>query len=108
MNIKKELGEKIKTLRKKKSLTQERLAEMVNISTRNLSGIEAGANFVKAETLEKILTALNCTTEELFSNNHIKDNDELLADIQNSLEMVKNDKAKLRAIYRIINCIIDL
>lgn len=53
MNIKQELGEKIKRERKKRGLTQEQLAEMVDISSRNLSNIEVGQNFPKAETLEK-------------------------------------------------------
>ena len=42
MNIKKELGEKIKRLRKKQKLTQEQLAEMIDIAPRNLSSIEVG------------------------------------------------------------------
>lgn len=78
MNIKKELGQKIKSLRKKRGLTQERLSEIINISARNLVNIESGVNFPKAETLEKILKSLNVTTEELFANNHIKTNKELL------------------------------
>lgn len=54
---------------------------MIDISSRNLSNLEIGASFLKAETLEKLLIALNITTEELFANNHIKDEKELLADI---------------------------
>lgn len=54
---------------------------MIDISSRNLSNLEIGASFLKAETLEKLLIALNITTEELFANNHIKDGKELLADI---------------------------
>ena len=54
---------------------------MIDISSRNLSNLEIGASFLKAETLEKLLIALNITTEELFTNNHIKDEKELLADI---------------------------
>ena len=72
MNIKKELGEKIKRLRKSRGLTQEQLAELVDISSRNLSNIEQGISFAKAETLEKIIISLNTSTQELFANNHIK------------------------------------
>ena len=108
MNIKKELGEKIKQLRKSKNLTQEQLSEMININTRNLAAIEAGVNFVKAETLEKILTALNTTTEELFANDDLKDTSELIEKIQNDIETIKNDKQKLRAIYKFIICIKNL
>ena len=64
-------GKFIAKLRKEKNMTQEQLAEIIEISPRNLSGIELGVNFVKAETLEKIIKALNVTTEEMFSNEHL-------------------------------------
>lgn len=54
---------------------------MIDIPSRNLSNLEIGASFLKAETFEKLLIPLNITTEELFANNHIKDEKELLADI---------------------------
>ena len=50
MGIKKELGIKIKRMRAKRGLTQEKLAELVDISQRTLSGIENGENFCTAET----------------------------------------------------------
>ena len=78
MDIKKELGEKIKRLRKQNALTQEQLAEMIDISSRNLSNIEQGISFPKPETLEHILTSLNTTTQELFANEHIKTKEELV------------------------------
>ena len=54
-NIKYEIGEKIRRLRKQRKLTQEQLAEMIDISARNLSNIESGISFQKPETLEKLL-----------------------------------------------------
>ena len=102
MNIKKEFGEKIKKMRKNRNLTQEQLAELIDISPRNLSGIEVGANFVKAETLEKILIALNITTEELFSNIEIKDNKELVADIIKYVKSIENNNSKLKCIYKMV------
>jgi len=107
VNIKKEFGEKIKRMRKNRNLTQEQLAEMIDISPRNLSGIEVGANFVKAETLEKILIALNVTTEELFSNIEIKDNKELLADIIKDIKSVENDNSKLKRIYKMVKFFVN-
>lgn len=107
MNIKKEFGEKIKRIRKKRNLTQEQLAELIEISPRNLSGIEVGANFVKAETLEKILCALDITIEELFSNSELKENRELLADIIKDVKSVENDSVKLRRIYKMVKFFID-
>lgn len=50
MKLKKLLGERIKRLRKNRNLTQEQLAEMIEIAPRNLSRIEVGESFVTAET----------------------------------------------------------
>lgn len=102
VNIKKEFGEKIKRMRKKRHLTQEQLAEMIEISPRNLSGIEVGSNFVKAETLEKLLKALNITTEELFSNEHLQDSKLLIKYICNSIKNFENDRVKLELVYKIV------
>ena len=102
MNIKKELGEKIKRIRKKRGLTQEQLAEMIDISSRNLSNIEIGASFLKAETLEKLLVALNITTEELFANSHLKAPKELLAEIYTYIDNIKNNSQKLEKAYKLL------
>lgn len=102
MDFKKAFGEKLKRLRKNKNLTQEQLAEMIDISPKNLSKIEVGSSFVKADTLEKILKALDVTTEELFSNDHIKSEKELLSEIERYLNSVKYNRQKLEKIYRMI------
>ncbi len=107
MNIKQELGEKIKRLRKQRGLTQEQLAEMVDISPRNLSNIEVGVSFVKAETLEKIIDSLNVSTEELFANEHIKTNHELICEIDRYVNKVKDDNRSLEKIYRILKCLFE-
>jgi transcriptional regulator with XRE-family HTH domain len=106
MNIKKTLGEKIKRVRKQRGLTQEKLAELIDIAPRNLSKIEVGACFVTAETLEKLLVALDISTEELFANDHIKEPDELLADINSKLKSIKSDQQKLETIYKMIEFIL--
>ena len=107
MNIKKELGEKIKRVRKLRGLTQEQLAEMVDISPRNLSNIELGVSFVKAETLENIIDSLNITTEELFANNHIKTNHELIREINNFINKIQSDNKSLEKVYKILKCIVE-
>jgi len=107
MDFKKSFGEKIKRLRKNRKLTQGQLAEMIDIDARNLSRIEVGTSFVKAETLEKLLNALNVTTEELFSNDHIKESKELINDINKYIQSVKNNPRKLEKIYKMIRFIAD-
>lgn len=106
MDVKKSFGEKLKRLRKSKNLTQEQLAEMIDIDPRNLSRIEVGLSFVKAETLEKILDALDITTEQLFANDHIKNSEELLADIHRFLNLAKDEPEKLEKIHKMIRFIV--
>ena len=64
-NLKTAFGENLKYLRKSKGLTQERLAEILGISHRQLSRIEAGDNFPSVETLEKIKVQLQKNIEEI-------------------------------------------
>ena len=79
---------------------------MIDIDPRNLSRIEVGLSFVKAETLEKILNALDITTEQLFSNDHIKSPEELLADIHKFLNIAQADQTKLEKIHKMIRFIV--
>lgn len=67
MNIKKLLGKKIQKIRKNRNITQERLAELVEIDTSSVSHIENGKYYPSAENLEKILNVLNVTPSELFT-----------------------------------------
>ena len=89
-------------MRINRGLTQEELAEAVDISQRALSGIEIGENFVSSETIDKLLKALNTTTEELFATNHLRDANELRTEIDNKLNILMQDEAKLEIIYNVI------
>lgn len=106
MNIKKELGEKIKRIRKQKGLTQEQLAEMMEISSRNLSNIELGNSFPKPETLERFLKSLDISTQTLFSNDSIKSDKELLKEINFLINSIKHDHKMLEKIYKILKDLI--
>ncbi|MBO6087492.1 helix-turn-helix transcriptional regulator [bacterium] len=105
MNIKKQLGAKVKRLRQKRGFTQEQFAEKIDIATRTLSGIETGENFVTSETLGKMLDVLDITSSELFAFDHIKPQDdlkeELLKDIQNL-----TDRNKIETVYKVVKAVI--
>lgn len=102
MGIKQELGLKIKRMRINRGLTQEQLAEKVDVSQRTMSGIEIGENFVTAETLDKIINALNTTSEELFATEHLKEQEFLVEEIQNDIKMISQDPQKLETLYNIV------
>lgn len=105
VNVKKQLGAKIKRLRQKNALTQEQLAEKIDIATRTLSGIETGENFVTAETLEKFLDVFDTTLAELFAFDHIKPQEDLIAEIIQDIQSLK-DRNKIETIYKIVKATI--
>ena len=101
MGVKEELGKKIKRMRINRGLTQEQLSEAVDISQRTLSGIEIGENFVTAETLDKLIKALNTTTEELFATNHLRKKEEIVDEIISNLKIISENSEKLDILYNV-------
>lgn len=67
MGLLKRFGKNIKIYRELKKLTQEELAEKINISTGSLSRIEGGRQFVKSQTLEKLARELDISISKLFN-----------------------------------------
>ena len=102
MSIKNLLGKKVKRLRKMSGYTQEKFAEMIDITPRNLNRIESGENFVSAETLDKILATLNVPADILFSYEHLKDTKEILAEIYHYIDKIKTKPMLLEKAYRIL------
>jgi len=62
----KALGKRIRALRRLKRVTQQQLAQMVNLSASQLSNIERGVKEPQPELLEKMAAALNIPREEFF------------------------------------------
>ena len=58
MNLKKKFGKRLAELRKKRKLSQEAIAEKIDIAPRNLSKIETGVTFPTIENLEKLIKVL--------------------------------------------------
>lgn len=104
MNIKKSIGKRIKELRKIRHMSQEQLAELVDINQNALSYIETGENFFSAETLEKLINALQIDPSELFEVKHLQNNEKLLEEI---LQMLKNNPDKIKDIYKITRSLVQ-
>jgi transcriptional regulator with XRE-family HTH domain len=62
------LGERVTALRKKKGLTQSKLAERAEISNNYVSNIENHHSIPSLETLLKICDALETTPNDLILN----------------------------------------
>lgn len=75
INIRKIFGENVKFYRKKRGLSQEQLAELLEISTNHLSVIETGTKFVTYKLLEKIVQELKVLPASLFYCSEIAEKD---------------------------------
>ena len=62
------VGYRIKMAREKRKLTQETLAEIVDISTTHTSVIERGVKGMRLSTFLKIANALSVSTDELLQD----------------------------------------
>jgi transcriptional regulator with XRE-family HTH domain len=60
------LGRNLAKLRKRKELTQERVAEKMEVSARYIQNLEAGDNFPTLPILAQLKGILHCSWDELF------------------------------------------
>lgn len=103
--IKEKLGKRIFELRKRLNISQEELAEKLDISQKSLSKIETGRNFLTSETLEKLILALNVEITELFDFNHTDKKENLLDEIYKYIDNIKNDERDLITLYKIVQAL---
>ncbi len=67
----KAIGKRIKIARIKADLTQERLAELIELSPTHLSNIETGTTRVSLNTIITIANVLSVTSDDLLCDNII-------------------------------------
>ena len=104
MEIKKLLGLKINRLRLKHGLTQEKLAEKMQIAPRTLCCIENGENFVKADTVDKFCDVFNISSFELFAFDHLKPQEDLVNEIIEDIKSIKN-REKIETLFKIVKAL---
>ncbi|MER9485074.1 helix-turn-helix domain-containing protein [Mesorhizobium sp. M0563] len=68
MGLKEAFGNRIKSLRRQRGLTQDALAFRAERAVDTISLIERGVNWPNAETVEKLAEALGATINELFDD----------------------------------------
>ena len=89
-DFKKLLGKKIQAIRKSKGLTQEKLAEIIDIETPSLSYLETGKYAPSVETLQKLCDALNVEPWEFYYFSELSDEDK-----KNELKKALDENPKL-------------
>ena len=98
-------GKIIKKLRRERGFSQEKLAEMLNISQRTLSGIECGNNFLTSQTMDKILEVLDISPDELFYVEYLKGSKEIKEELISDIKAL-DDENTLQTLYKVAKAII--
>ncbi len=90
IKLKKNIGEKIKFFRKKRGLSQDKLAEIVNIEMKSLSRIEAGHNYPQCENLVAIAKALGVLPWQLYFSDESKNIDDMKQELNEAINLNSN------------------
>lgn len=98
------VGNRIKTMRMKKGLSQRALAESVGISQAHMSNIENGRSHVTLENLFALHDILDVSMASFFvdidGGKDVAENSTFidLSDMIDALLLIKNNKLSLRAL----------
>lgn len=97
------IGERLKKARIDKNMTQEKLAEQIDVSVAFLSRVERGTSHINLKRLTQICEILG-VSEGSILNGVLSNSDNYLAsEFNNILNSVSSDKQKL--IYKIAKVI---
>lgn len=100
MGNKKLLGKRIKEIRKYRGLTQEKMAEMIDLETSSLSGIESGRFYPSLHVLEKIATVLDVELIDFFKFSSVDFPENLDEKIVEIVEQLDDENKKL--VYKLL------
>ncbi len=101
MSLKKIFAENLKKIRKQRGLTQEELAELVNVAPRHISFIETAKSFPSCDLLERLSKVLNINFTKFFEYESEISRDEILKQINNIATRL--DDKKLKYIYKMVS-----
>lgn len=102
--IKQILGSSIKELRTNKGITQEKLAELLELGVNTTNRIETGTSFITSETFAKLCNIFDVHPSVLLSakpNHILKEHSDYIKAINGSLQRCSLEK--LKYIYGIID-----
>jgi transcriptional regulator with XRE-family HTH domain len=95
----KEMGKRVSTRRKSLSLTQEALAEKMNVSIQMISNLELGKKAIRPENLAKLCGILNISADYILTGKELNNSANALTE---KIHRLPDDKIEL------VNEIVDL
>ncbi len=100
-----EFGKFLSQLRKEKGLTQQQLAEKLNVTDKAVSRWETGKNYPDIEIFEDLSEILDISISELLEGKRIEKENLFSVSQEHVVEQIKKNK-KTGKNYRIIICIV--
>jgi len=98
MNLKENLGKNIRKYRQLQRITQEKLAELVDVEINSISSIERGKYFPSPDNLVKLSGALNVSLSDLFNFKSDYSCQDYEKEINKCINLIKTDRVKLAAV----------
>ena len=99
------IGERLKQARINKNLTQEKLAEQIDVSVAFLSRIERGSSLINLKRLNQLCSILGVTEGEILNGVSENSHCYLNKDLSN---LIKNcPPEKIRLIYNVTKVIVE-
>ena len=92
-------GKRLRELRKRNNMTQEKLAEIIGIEPRNILKIENGKSFPRISTMQKIMEIFDCKASDLFEFEHL---DDINVVREKLINKINNDENFTRMVYKLI------
>ena len=90
------IGNRIKTMRERANLTQEQLAELVDISPTHMSVIERGVKTPKLDTFVRIANALGVSADVLLQDVVDHANESILSELSATIgKMPKSEQTRI-------------
>ena len=102
-------AERLKSLRKEQNLTQQKIAEKLNISRGSYAQWEAQRTQPSSKSLETLVNFFDVSTDYLLGNTDIKNQNQFDEDLEKSLDTFKSfdgkpmyddDREKIREFLR--------
>jgi len=98
----KQIGKRIRCLRKSKRITQEKLAEMIDVSVPYISNIENGKVTASAEIIVRLAEALGTSADTIFCLEIENSVDQAEAFAKLTKHFTKEETEQILEIIRII------
>ena len=99
-----QLGKRIKELRSKKKLTQEKLAERAGLHWKYLGEVERGIPTISVENLNKIAFALDVPLTALLDIETELSREEMTTEVIKMMN--ESDSEQVKTIYRILTAVV--